>query len=337
MTYVANRVEGFDELAADHGFSGVVRVDRADEVVLERAFGFADRAHGVGNAVDTQIGIASGSKSFTALTVLRLCELGVLGLSTTARSLLGEDLSLIDDAVTIEQLLCHRSGIGDYLDEDEQGDVNEPILDVPVHRLASTDGFLPMLDGHPMVAAPGTQFSYCNGGFMVLALLLERATSRTFHELVGEHVFEPAGMSHTAYLRQDELPGTAAIGYLEPDGLRCNVLHLPVRGNGDGGAYTTAADVRAFWTALGAGRIVSPASVEEATRPRRLDASTPHDYGFGFWLRPAGGVIEMEGNDAGATFRSLHRPSDGLTCTVLSNTTNGAWPITKWLEEQLGL
>ena len=73
------------------------------------------------------------------------------------------------------------------------------------------------------------------------------------------------------------------------------------------------------------------------TRPRRNDESTPNDYGLGFWLRPAGGVIEMEGNDAGATIRSLHRPSDDLTCTVLSNTTNGAWPITKWLEEQLGL
>ena len=266
-------MDGFDELVAEHRFSGVVRVDRAGEVVLERASGFADRAHGVVTTVDTQIAIASGSKAFTALTVMRLCELGALDVTTTARSLLGDDLPLIDDAVTIEQLLSHRSGIGDYLDEDEQADVNDPILDVPVHRLATTDGFLPMLAGHPMVANPGEQFAYCNGGFMVLALLLERATGRTFHDVVDEHVFEPAGMRRTAYLRQDELPGTAAVGYLERDGLRSNVLHLPVRGNGDGGAFTTAADIRTFWTALCAGRIVSPASVETMTRDRGATTS----------------------------------------------------------------
>jgi CubicO group peptidase (beta-lactamase class C family) len=337
MPYVPDHMDGFDELVAAQRFSGVVRVDRAGAVVLERACGFADRAHDVAATVDTQIGIASASKAFTALTVVRLCELGVLDLATTARSLLGDDLPLIDDAVTIEQLLSHRSGIGDYLDEDEQADVNDPILDVPVHRLATTDGFLPVLAGHQMMAPPGERFAYCNGGFVVLALLLERATGRTFHDLVDEHVFEPAGMRHTAYLRLDELPGTAAVGYLEPDGLRSSVLHLPVRGNGDGGAFTTAADLRTFWTAVCAGRIVSPTWADEMTRPRRNDESSPNDYGLGFWLRPAGGVVEIEGYDAGASSRSLHRPGDDLTCTVLSNTTNGAWPITKWLEEQLGL
>ena len=50
-------------------------------------------------------------------------------------------------------------------------------------------------------------------------------------------------MTGTAFLRTDELPATAAVGYLYPDGLRSNVLHLPVRGSGDGGAYTTVADM----------------------------------------------------------------------------------------------
>ena len=68
--------------------------------------------------MDTRFGIASGTKGLTALAVVSLIEAGSLELSTTARSVLGADLPLIDDAVTIEHLLSHRSGIGDYFDED---------------------------------------------------------------------------------------------------------------------------------------------------------------------------------------------------------------------------
>ena len=70
-------------------------------------------------------------------------------------------------------------------------------------------------------------------------------------------------MDDTRFLRSDELPARAALGYLSADGLRTNVFHLPVLGNGDGGAYTTAADVAALWRALFAGGIVSNEWVAE--------------------------------------------------------------------------
>ncbi len=104
------------DAAAEHiGFAGVVRVDRAGETELSAAYGLADRAHGVANTLETQFATASGTKGLTALAVMSLVEEGVLGLGTTARSLLGDDLPLIAGDVTIEHLLAHRSGIGDYL------------------------------------------------------------------------------------------------------------------------------------------------------------------------------------------------------------------------------
>src|SRR5690348_8351684 len=106
-----------EALAQASRFSGVVRVDRGDEVVVSSAYGLANRAYGIPNSVDTQFGIASGTKGLTALAVVSLIEDGRLELTTTARSLLGEDLPLIGDDVTVEHLLAHRSGIGDYLDE----------------------------------------------------------------------------------------------------------------------------------------------------------------------------------------------------------------------------
>ena len=227
-----------DAVARETSFSGVVRV-AADGWVVEAAYGLADRAHEVPMTVDTRIGVASGAKTFTALTVMALADAGVLALDTRARQLLGADLPLVDDAVTVEQLLCHRSGIGDYLDEDVIEDFTTFVLPVPVITLDSAESYLTILDGYPQKFPPGTDFSYCNGGFCILALLAERAAQEPFHELVRRLVIEPAGLARTAYLRSDALPGDAAFGYLQAadheDALRTNLLNLPVVGGGDGG------------------------------------------------------------------------------------------------------
>ena len=117
--------QALDALAAETGFSGVVRVDGPAGVELAQAYGMADRRHGIRNAVDTQFGIASGGKALTALAVVSLIADGRLELATTARSVLGADLPLIGADVTVEHLLSHRSGIGDYLDEEAGNAITE--------------------------------------------------------------------------------------------------------------------------------------------------------------------------------------------------------------------
>jgi CubicO group peptidase (beta-lactamase class C family) len=325
-----------DDEAERTGFSGVVRVDRAGGTEVCRAYGFADRAHGVRNTVDTQFATASATKTLTALTMMSLVERGTLSLDTPARSLLGDDLPLIADDVTIEHLLAHRSGIGDYLDEDNVHDVSEYVMTVPVHELATTEKFLAVLGGHETVSAAGERFQYNNGGYVVLALLAERASGVGYHELVRTLVCEPAGMADTAFLRSDELPGRAALGYLSVDGLRTNVLHLPVLGTGDGGIYSTAADLSAFWDALFSGRVVSPAGVAEMVRPRSDWPEESKRYGLGFHLGATGEEVWLEGYDAGVSFISQRYPSSSVTYTVISNWSDGAWPIVKLLDDRLG-
>ena len=324
-----------DDVAAETGFSGVVRIDRDGHPLLTKAFGLAHRGYSIGNTVDTRFGIASGTKGLTALVVMSLVEEGRLELTTTARSVLGSDLPLIDDDVTIEHLLAHRSGIGDYFDEDAVESMTDYVMPVPVHRLVTTSDYLAVLDGHPQVFAPGEQFRYNNGAYVVLALIAERISGTPFHELVRTRVCEPAGMSDTEFLRSDEPVERTAVGYLFEDGLRTNVLHLPVRGSGDGGIYTTAADISALWTALYAGRIVSPDRVAEMVRPRSETSSGTARYGLGFWLHATSGAVVLVGGDAGVSFRSVHDADAGVTHTVLSNTTEGAWPVSRRAGELL--
>lgn len=274
---------------------------------------------------DHRLAIASGSKGFTALAVMSLVEEGVLDLSTTARSLLGPDLPLVADDVTVEHLLAHRSGIGEYLDDD--ADVTDYPLALPVHRLVGTVDFLPLLDGHPTQFRADERFAYCNGGYVLLALLAERASGVSYHDLVRQRVFAPAGMVDSDFLRLDELPGDAAIGYVVVDGVyRTNVLHLPVLATGDGGAFTTVADMARFWTALADGRIVSPGAVAAMTAPRSEVPDEDARYGLGFWL-PSADEIELVGCDAGASFRSRYSPTTLTSWTVMGSTPDGAWPV----------
>ena len=329
--------DALDAAAERTGFSGVVRVDRSGETELATAYGYADRAHQIRNTVETLFATASATKGLTALAVMNLVERGTLGLGTTARSLLGKDLPLIADDVTIEQLLAHRSGIGDYLDEGAIDDIGYYVMPVSVHELTRTERYLPVLDGHETVFPAGERFAYNNGGYVVLALLAERASGVDFHELVRTLVCEPAGMLDTAFLRSDELPGGAALGYLSVDGARTNVFHLPVLGSGDGGIYSTAADFSAFWDALFAGRIVSPDRVAEMVRPRSDWPKESRRYGLGFHLRATGDGVWLEGHDAGVSFASLHQPSSSITYTVISNWSEGAWPVVALLDERLGI
>jgi CubicO group peptidase (beta-lactamase class C family) len=261
------------------GFSGVVRV--GDD---SWAFGYADRAHEIPNAIDTQFGIASGTKGLT-----RLVAESVLPPDLHARNLLGDDLPLIDDRVTVAHLLEHTSGIGDYYDEDVHTDFEAYVMTVPVHELATTEDYVRALDGYAQQFEPGARTKYCNSGYVVLALLAERSAGRSFYDLVDELVCRPAGMSSTAFLRSDALPGTAAFGYLT-DG-RTNVFHLPVRGSGDGGIYTTLDDIDRFWS-----------------------------------LTAGSDVAQLSGGDAGVSFMSVRE-----RFTVISNESRGARAVAEAL------
>lgn len=327
---VNDLVDAARRIAEETRFSGVIRLDAADGLRSVEAFGLAHRGLHVPNTDGMQFAVASGGKGFTALAVVRLIVDGAFSLETPVRSLLGRDLPLVADEVTVGHLLSHRSGMGDYLDEEEV-DSRDYVLKRPVHELVTTEAFLEEVDGYPTKFRAGERFSYCNGGYIVLALIAERVGGLGYHELVEETVLIPAELTETAFLRSDEPSGSMALGYLDDEGLRTNVLHLPVRGNGDGGIYTTVADMRRFWNAFFDGRIVPEEWVAEMTRPHSEVPEESARYGLGFWLAEAGPIVKLVGLDAGVSFYSGHDPTTRSTWTVISNTSDGVWPIARLL------
>jgi CubicO group peptidase (beta-lactamase class C family) len=325
--------DDLEALADEQDFSGVLAVTGNGERLLELARGYADRANARAVTLDTRFAIASAVKGFTALTTMSLVESAEISLDTTLRSLVQDALPTVDPAVTIEHLLAHTSGVGDYLDEDAVGDIDDYVMPIPVHQLDEPMHYLPILDGHPQRTPPGTTFAYNNGAFVMLSIAVEIASGRSFYDLVQERVLDPAGMVDTAFERSDRLPSGAAIGYLE-DG-RSNVLHLPVRGAGDGGAYSTLRDLEGFWPALFTGRILPMPVVDRMVEPRNDVPSEGLRYGLGFWLRSDRPTVMVEGLDAGVSCRTVYDRPSTLSYTVISNTSSGAWPLVRYLEDRL--
>jgi CubicO group peptidase (beta-lactamase class C family) len=109
-----------------------------------------------------------------------------------------------------------------------------------------------------------------------------------------------------------------------------------VRGSGDGGIYSTVADVRSFWSALFAAQIVSAEWAAEMVRPRSVVPRGSRRYGLGLWLDESTDVVMLEGCDAGVSFRSVHDLVQRITHTVISNTSDGAWPVARLIAERVG-
>ena len=314
-------------------FSGVITVSRSGRRLAALSSGFADRANERPNQIDTQFAIASATKGLTALTVAGVIESGQLALDTTLRSLIPVGLDLVDPDVTIEHLLGHTSGVGDYIDEDVLDDIDAHLFELSPHMLQSPTDYLPLLVGRPQQSPPGERFKYNNSGFAMLAIAAEAATGRSFYDLMHDLVLEPAGMTDTAFLRSDDLPSGAALGYVESG--RSNVFHLPVRGTGDGGLYSTAADLERLWASLFEGRIVSKATVDQLTTIRNPTPNGGIGYGLGFWVWPSGHTVEIHGCDAGVSCQTVHDRPSGVTYAVLANDSSGAWPIATYLDHHI--
>ncbi|QCU77577.1 class A beta-lactamase-related serine hydrolase [Citricoccus sp. SGAir0253] len=325
-----------DESARANTFSGAISIDEDGQAVMCRGYGWAERVLRVPNTAQTRFAVGSVSKAFTALAVMSLIEDGTLSLASRVRPMLGRDLPDVHADVTLEHLLAHTSGIGDYRDEVPGADATDYVLTEPTHTLAETAGFLPLLDGRAQVDPPGTRFAVNHAAYLVLALAAERASGTPFHDLVADRVLAPAGLAGTGYPRLDELPAGTATGYLRNDSVRTNVLHLPVRGNGDGGAHTTVGDLSRFWRALADGRIVSAAAVERMVRPRHADVERGLHSGLGFWLDADGPGWILEGAGPGVSVRTRFDPVTRTTVTVVGNSSDAAWPVIRryvdWLD-----
>jgi CubicO group peptidase (beta-lactamase class C family) len=186
-------------LAADASFSGAVMVANGDEQLFAAAYGYANRAWRAPCTLDTRFDTASVTKLFTAVATLQLVERGAFGLDTSAIQYLELKATTISNAVTPYHLLTHTSGIADDADEEAGERYQDLWVRQPNYAVTHTADHLPHFATKPANFPPGEGCRYCNVGYVLLGLMIERATGSSYRDHVCTSVFGPAGMRRAAF------------------------------------------------------------------------------------------------------------------------------------------
>ena len=326
-----------EQTVSETSFSGVVFVKLNGSVEFEKAYGYADRSNKIRNTVDTRFGIASGTKFLTALGIGKLIDRGEISLASKLCDCVNIDLPHISEDVTIHHLLTHTSGVYDYYDEELVEDIDNFQLDIPCFELKGPKDYIPLFRDGKMKFNPGERFSYSNGGFILLGIVIEEISGTPYIDFIQENIFELCDMSESGFFAMDRLPERTALGYIDDDeGWRTNIFNLPIVGSSDAGAFTTVKDIDKLWTAFFEGKILSK-RLTKLFLEKAVKDEDNRFYGHGIWIYHEEGsnpVHYLMGWDAGVSFKSTCPSSDSVI-TVISNMSAGAWAINRAIMKQL--
>jgi D-alanyl-D-alanine carboxypeptidase len=277
------------ERARADEFAGAVLVARHGRVLLNDAWGRADRKAGTANTPATRFRIGSMNKMFTAVATLQLVEAHKLALDDPiGKHLPDYPNKEVAAKVTVRHLLTHTGGTGDIFG---------PKFDQHRLQLREHRDYLRLYGSRGLTHEPGARFEYSNYGFVLLGALIERASGGSYYDYVDNHVFRPAGMTSTGSFPESTDVPNRAVGYMRasPAGGAWvpNAETLPWRGAAAGGGYSTVGDLLRFAQALSSGRLISKATLAEATRPHQ------QQYGYGFGVQGEG-RLRSYGHGGGA-------------------------------------
>lgn len=313
---VADRLDAYlDRAMRDSDFSGVVLLARDGRTIFTRVEGLASRDHGVANRLDTQFNLASIGKTFTATAILRLVEQGRVRLDAPVGAYL-PDYPDRDAAarITIEHLLTHSSGLGNYW---------EAIADKAPQAYVRLADFVPLFAGRPLDFAPGAQFAYSNVGYVVLGLVIEAVTGEPYQDHVRRTIFAPLGMAASHFHPLDLVVSNRATGFVRdeaaPGAWRSNQFVNQYRGNSAGGGYGSAGDLLRFADALAGNRLLGAATRANATRGRFDYARGRYGLGFSEEIVNGHRITGHSGGHIGIAGELMMFEDLGWTCVILTN------------------
>jgi CubicO group peptidase (beta-lactamase class C family) len=344
-------IEALINTAGQEGrFSGTCLVARGDEEICQLAVGLAHRGFGVPNTTETRFDIASITKTFTAVAVIQLVSQDAFTLETAVMPYLGIAGTRISDEVTVQHCLTHTSGIGDDADE-EAGESYEALFrHKPNYSLRETIDFLPQFMDKEPNFAPGEGVRYNNVAWVLLGLMIERASGISYRDYVRRHVFAPAGMTTADFCAMDGLCANFAEHYKRIDHdsgeveWRKNIYSYPPIGSPDGGATVTARDLRRFLRAIHGHRLLGGDETDALLQPRVEARLVPtgtlwNAFGFECLVVEDGRVrrITKDGSNAGVSCVMAWYPESETTIVLLANIECSVWSLLREIEPLVGV
>ena len=263
----------YDSMLEGSGFNGGIIVAKSGNIVYEKYKGFVNIDGKDSINSSTSLHIASVSKTFTAMAVLKLQELGKLNIEDTLTHFFPE---FNYPGITVKMLLNHRSGLPNYLYfmEDVGWNKDSTIENKDVLEwLIAKKGLI------KNIAPPNKRFTYCNTNFALLALIIEKISGISYPEFMKHNIFDPLGMKNTfVHFKGDNRIRSKSFdwrGREIPDNFLDDVY-------GDKNIYSTPRDLLIWDRALSDTVFLTPKSLELAYTPYSNEKPGIKNYGLGW-------------------------------------------------------
>jgi CubicO group peptidase (beta-lactamase class C family) len=294
-------------------------VVRDGKAVKVKGYGSANLELKVPTTADTVFPIASVTKQFTAAAVMLLVEEGRIALDDR----IDKYVSGLPESwreITVQHLLTHTSGIKDYLNVNDFHLPSHSCADFTMAEIVREVAKL------PPNSPPGERWSYSNTGYVLLGIIIENVTGKSYGQFFAERLFRPLGMSSTRRRSLTEIIANRADGYDFRDGRLQRAIHLnpTLWDNPDGGIISTASDMAKWDETLRTDKILKRSTREVMWRPTSLSHGDTAAYGFGWHISDVRGhrVVQHGGGRPGASAFLVHYIDDNLTVVTLANKGN---------------
>jgi CubicO group peptidase (beta-lactamase class C family) len=304
-----------NQMAKRDEYSGVVLIAKNNEILFEKAYGYAQVEHKIINHTYTKFNLASMGKMFTAVAIMQLIESGKLKLEDTVGKILSDyPNKTVRDNITVHQLLTHTSGMGDFF--------NQKFQEYPKHTIQSLHDYLPFFVNDSLGFKPGESFGYSNAGYIVLGMMVEKISGKNYYDYVKENIFQPIGMNSTGWdLVADNLAGGYEYSYANTSWKKSSLEGT--KGSAAGGGYSTCNDLFKFAKALKGNTLLSKQSFELMTTDQ-----FKNDYGYGFSLTTVNRE-ELVGHNGGAPGASgeldIYKNSGYVVITLSNRSSLDGW------------
>jgi len=311
---VAAHVDAYLNDLVDQGeFSGSVLVAKNGQVIISKGYGFASIELNVPNTLLTKFRLGSITKQFTALAIMMLQERELLSVYDPI-SLYVPDCPEAWQAITIHHLLTHTSGIKNFTDLPEWVDYAR----VP-HTIEET---IDLFRDWPLQFTPGEKYEYCNSGYILLGMIIEVTSGKSYEGFIIQNIFNPLGMCNSGYDSTQRLIMDRADGYTHENDNLVNAVHIEMETPYAAGAlYSTVEDLFLWDQSLYTTALVSQDTIDTIFTSHTTTTSTEQGYGYGWFLNE---IVERQliwHDGAINGFRTFigRFPQEGIIMIVLSN------------------
>ena len=291
-------------------FNGSVLVSKNGKIIYEKAFGYQNAEKNILNTSNTVYQIGSTTKEFTAAVILKLAEEHKLSLEDKLSTYFPDFKR--GDEITVNNLLTHTSGIYEILrDLDAVNSSTQP---------RSKEKMLSYFVNKPLDFNPGTQYAYCNSGYMLLGLIIEKVTGSSYEQAVKKYILIPLEMKHSGFDFAGLQSANKAIGYTKYTKTvkEASIPWDSTATYSAGSLYSTVGDLYKWHNGMIKYKVYNKESLEKATTPFL------EGYGLGCWIDTIYNkkVVSHGGNILGFTSYYGRIQEDDVCVILLNNIFN---------------